>query len=261
MQFFRLLATSIALMLLSQPADSRPLELRDYLNWEQASNPQVSPDGRRVLYTRTRVDKLADRMDSEIWQMDADGSRNRYLLKGSGARWSPSGDRIAFVAEADGKAQLHVRWMDDEGSVTQITWDTVTPTDFRWSPDGEWIAFRAEVPMKPAIEISLPERPPGAEWTEDPPVIDKLHYRVDQVGLKTGYKHLFVVPASGGTPRQLTAGNWDVGRHFFGIDAEGASSMSWTRDGTGIVFSAVMDEDDETGGYASSFHAVDVATG
>ena len=250
-----------ALLVLGASVQADNLSLSHYLDWETAGNPQISPDGDRILYSRTRVNKLTDGFDNEVWQMDADGSRQRFLLKGGAAAWSPSGDRVAYVAPADGKAQLFVRWMDNEGATSQITWDTVAPKDFRWSPDGRWIAFRAEVPMKPAISIKLPDRPPGAEWTGDPPVIDKLHYRVDRVGMKTGYNHLFVVPADGGTPRQLTEGNWDVGRHFFGIDAEGNGSMSWTADSSSLVFSAVMDEDDESGGYNSGVHRVDVNTG
>lgn len=252
----------IAASLLSvASAGAESLGLSHYLDWETAGNPQVSPDGERILFSRTRVNKMTDGFDSEVWQMDADGGRQRLLVEGSAAAWSPSGDRVAFIAPADGKAQLFVRWMDDEGVVSQITWDTVEPKDFRWSPDGSRIAFRAEVPMEPAMSIELPARPPGAEWTEDPPVIDKLHYRVDGVGLKTGYNHLFVVPASGGTPRQLTEGNWDVGRHFFGIDAEGNGSMSWTADSGSLVFSAAMDEDDESGGYNAGIHRVDVDSG
>jgi len=251
----------VTIVLFFVPVQAEQLSLKHYLDWEQAGNPQVSPDGKRILFSRTRVNKVTDGFDSEVWQMDADGSRQRFLLNGGAATWSPSGDRVAYIAPANGKAQLFVRWMDAEGAVSQITWDTVEPKDFKWSPDGKWIAFRAEVPMKPAMSIELPPRPPGAKWTEDPPVIDKLHYRTDRIGMKTGYNHLFVVPASGGTPRQLTEGNWDVGRHFFGMDAEGNGSMSWTADSGALVFSAVMDEDDESGGYNSGIHKVNVANG
>jgi dipeptidyl aminopeptidase/acylaminoacyl peptidase len=250
----------VAITLFSFSAEAESLSLSHYLDWENAGNPQVSPDGKRILFSRSRVNKMTDGFDSEVWQMEADGNRQRFLLKGSAAAWSPSGDRVAYIAPANGKAQLFVRWMDDEGAVSQITWDTVEPKDFRWSPDGQWIAFRAEVPMKPAMSIKLPDRPPGAEWTEDPPVIDKLHYRVDRVGLKTGYNHLFVVPSTGGTPRQLTEGKWDVGRHFFGIDVNRSDSMSWTADSSALVFSAVMDESDESGGYYSGIHKVDVSS-
>ena len=85
-----LLAVASAALLASITAEGRPLALADYLNWEQVANPQVSPDGERILYTRSRVNKVKDTLDNEIWQMDADGERNRFLLKGAGASWSPS---------------------------------------------------------------------------------------------------------------------------------------------------------------------------
>ena len=95
--------------------------------------------------------------------MDADGRRNRFLLKGGHARWSPDGTRIAYIGAADDKAQLFVRWMDAEGAVTQITHDQMAPNFFVWSPDGQSIAFRAQVPMKPGFSITLPARPSGAK--------------------------------------------------------------------------------------------------
>ena len=239
---------------------ARNLELADYLNWEQVADPQLSPDGRRIIYTRQRVNKVADRMDSEVWQMTASGERGRFLLKGGFARWSPSGDRIAFIGAGDGRPQIFVRWMDDEGAVTQITHDVMQPNQIAWSPDGKWIAFRAQVPMTPGFTIALPPRPPGATWTADPPVFERVHYRVDRVGLKTGFDHLFVVPASGGTPRQLTEGNWDVGRRFSGLDVEPLGAFSWSQDSKSLVFSGEMDPENETNGWSSGIHRVDVAT-
>jgi len=240
---------------------ARNMELDDYLDWEQVSDPQLSPDGERILYTRVRVDKVNDTMASEVWQMTAAGERGRFLLRGGSARWSPSGDRVAYIGVADGKPQLFVRWMDAEGSVTQITHAVHAPNQFVWSPDGEWIAFRAQVPMKPVFPITLPARPPGAKWTQDPPVFDRLHYRADRVGLKTGHDHLFVVPASGGTPRQLTEGNWDVGRRFSGIDMGMFGAFQWSADGKSLVFSGEMGLERETDAWMGKILRVEVASG
>ena len=105
----------------AQDADNR-LTLDLYLEYESVSDPRLSPDGQQVIYSRQWIDKVNDRRESSLWIMDADGSRNRFLVEGSGARWSPSGDRIAFVAEGEPKgSQVFVRWMDAEGAPTQIT--------------------------------------------------------------------------------------------------------------------------------------------
>lgn len=250
-----------ALLFMAGTAEARTLQLDDYLDWEEVADAQVSPDGERILYTRIRVDKFKDRRDSEVWQMDADGSRNRFLVKGGMPRWSPDGRRIAYIGEADGKAQLFVRWMDAEGAVSQVTHDQYAPNQFAWSPDGNWIAFRAQVKAGPSFAIELPARPEGAEWTADPPVFDRLHYRADRVGLKTGYNHLFVVPASGGAPRQLTEGEWDVGRRFSGLDVEGYGAFEWTPDGQYLLFAGDVGSTDEVVAFSSGLHRVAVASG
>jgi dipeptidyl aminopeptidase/acylaminoacyl peptidase len=242
----------------SDNSDARKLELTDYLNYETVADPQLSPDGDRIVYVRRRVNKFTDTTDNEIWQMDSDGRRNRFLLKGGHVRWSPDGTRIAYIGAAEGKAQLFVRWMDAEGAVTQITHDQMSPGDFAWSPDGRSIAFRAQVPMKPGFSITLPPRPPGAKWTEDPPVFERLHYRMDRAGLKTGFDHLFVVPSEGGTPRQLTSGEWDVGRRFSGLLFDGP--FHWSPDGRTLLFSAETDPAAEVKSANSAIRSVDVAS-
>ena len=59
-----------------------------YLDLQSASAPQISPDGSQILYTRTMIDKQADKYQSAIWIVNADGSHHRFLAKGGGAVWS-----------------------------------------------------------------------------------------------------------------------------------------------------------------------------
>ena len=179
-----------------------------YLDFEQVSDPQVSPDGSQIIYTRRFVDKLADRWESALWLVNADGSKNRFLLKGSNARWSPDGTRIAYTAdgEPDG-TQIFVRWMDAEGATSQVTRVGDPIGDVAWSPDGKSIGFSMFVPSKSELKIDMPAAPRGAKWTETPKYVDRLHYRFDRRGFLTpGFRHLFVVSADGGTPRQITKG-------------------------------------------------------
>src|SRR5687768_17688517 len=98
------------------------LTLDTFLEMETVSDPQLSPDGSQIIYTRGWVDKMNDRRESALWIMNADGSKNRFLSKGSNARWSPTGDRIAYTAPGEPRgSQVFVRWMDAEGATSQIT--------------------------------------------------------------------------------------------------------------------------------------------
>ncbi len=242
-------------------AAARPLRSGDWLDWERAAEAQIAPDGHAIIYARRHVDKLKDRWRSELWMIDADGGHHRYLADGGGVRWSPTGDRIAYVGAADGKAAIHVRYMDAEGATSRIATGLDHPTRLAWSPDGRWIAFRARVAMKPHWTIDLPPRPAGAEWTADATVIDRWQYRLDRVGMKEWYDHIFLVPADGGTPRQLTRGEWDVGARVVGaIDIGGP--LQWTPDGRHILFDGLVVEDGtEPEPFVSHLYAVDVADG
>src|SRR5256885_13892996 len=121
-----------------ETASDTLLTVDHYLDWEQVGDPQLSPDGGQIIYTRTWVNRLADKWESALWIMSADGSKNRFLTKGSSARWSPDGSRIAYFNDGEPKGtQVFVRWMDAEGATSQITRVTESPSDLRWSPDGK----------------------------------------------------------------------------------------------------------------------------
>ena len=238
------------------------LSVKHFMDMEQVASPQISPDGSQILYARSHVNKLKDRWDSELWILNADGSRHRFLAKGSAPRWSPDGTRIAYLAEGDPKGtQIFVRWMDAEGATSQVTRVEETPTTFRWSPDERLLAFVMLVPDTEKWEVGMPAEPEDAEWTKPPRMVTKTHYRQDRRGfMKEGFTHLFVVPSDGGTPRQLTEGAWNVGTRFSGLQF--GAGIDWTPDGAEIVFDGLMDEEPENDGYAQSYlHAVDARTG
>jgi dipeptidyl aminopeptidase/acylaminoacyl peptidase len=244
------LAPSSPLLAQGAPPKDR-LTIADYFNWEDVANPALSPDGRQVLYTRTWIDQLNDRRESSVWIMNADGTKNRFLVKGSDARWSPDGTRIAYVAPGEpGGAQLWVRYMDAEGATTQITRLTESPSEVEWSPDGKSIAFGMLVRLSDEWRIAMPAAPRGAKWVEPPRVVTKVRYRADRQGfLENGLRQLFTVPADGGTPRQITSGEWP------------ANGNSWTPDGKALLFTSNRVADAEYTWRQSDIYKVDVASG
>ncbi len=239
------------------------LTVGHYLDMERVSDPQVSPDGRQVVYTRSWVDKMDDRFRSAIWIMDADGGRNRFLLEGSNPRWSPDGSRLAFVAPGGNGGpegpQIHVRWMDAEGATSQVTRETEAPSNFKWSPDGKHIYFQRFVPQSEPWPIDLPAAPEGAEWTAAPRIVDRIHYRFDRIGfLEEGFTHLFRVPSDGGTAQQLTSGRWNTGATF--VSGVGSVGYDLAPDGGTLVFDGLM-EDADNRYRESHVYAMDLATG
>ncbi|HEX5734263.1 MAG TPA: S9 family peptidase [Blastocatellia bacterium] len=210
------------------------LTLDLFLDWEYVASPMISPDGNQIVYTRRWTDKVNDRYESEVWIMNADGSKNRFLVKGSSPEWSPDGKRIAYIAQGQpAGAQIFVKWMDT-GEETQLTRLERGPSSLQWSPDGKRISFNMSVPARADVMIKMPQRPAGAKWIDPPRVVSRLDYRADGAGFRPeGFSHIFVIPDGGGTPRQLTDGDYNHG------------NAEWTPNSQSIIFSAVRKPDAE----------------
>ena len=252
----RKLAWLFGLLLLAataaaQAGKSDRLTLDLLLDWEYVAGPQISPDGSQIIYTRRWTDKVNDRFESELWIMNADGSRNRFLTKGGNAVWSPDGKRVAYIAAGQPSgAQIFTRWLDT-GDTSQLTHLERGAANLEWSPDGKQIAFNMTVSGKSsALKIQLPPRPDGAKWTDAPKVIDRLNYRSDGAGYNPeGFSHVFAIPDTGGTPRQLTDGDYNH------------AAPVWTPDGQTIIFSATRKPDAEYLRGGSEIYALNLKTG
>lgn len=231
-----------------------------YFDIERVSSPQISPDGNHIVFSRSHVDPMKDAWVGMLWEMEADGSRQRQLVKGSDAQWSPDGTRIAYLAEVDAKAQLWVRYMDAEGAVIQVTRGERSPVTFRWSPDGKSLAFTMPVPDSATWNVALPHAPAGAQWTPPPRVVNRLQYRADRVGFLTDdWLQLFVVAAEAGVPRQVTHGAFNIGARGTGIP--GPPALEWLPDSKTIIADGNDALDADLQYQLSNIYAIDVASG
>ena len=233
------------------PPANRRITVADHLDWEDVGDPQLSPDGKQIAFTRRSVDKVNDKWDTAIWVMNADGSRQHTLVAGSAPRWSPDGTRLLYIAAGQPSGmQLWVRYMDGDAGTTQLTRLNEAPTEPEWSPNGQQIAFRMNVPTRETWNITLPAAPKGAKWTETPRIVQRLNYRSDRVGFTDdGYQHLFVMSADGGQARQVTNGNWNH------------SAARWTPDSKALLFSSLRTPDSEGAWRESEIYRADVSTG
>jgi len=235
--------------------NDRVLQELDIFELEYALDPQMSPDGSQIVYVRQSMDIMSDQAVQNLWIVDANGRNHRPVLSGtssfSSPRWSPSGDRLLYVSGAgDRGAELHVRWMDT-GQTALLTNLPNNPSSITWSPDGNTIAFEMFVDSAGLELATPPSKPEGAEWAAPVIIIDQLPYRADGAGyLDTGYSHVFVIPADGGTPRRLTDGDYNHN-----------GPLSWSPDGANIVFAANRVDNPIDDPLEAELWSVDVESG
>ena len=146
------------------PQSVRRFRQLDIFELEFASDPQISPNGERVVYVRNSFDIMTDKSQTRLWVVNADGKEHRPITNfdqlGSSPRWSPDGNRIAFVSSDGSKGQIFCRWMDT-GETAKLTSLLESPSGLKWSPDGKKIAFSSFVPKKLSIDVKLPSKPQG----------------------------------------------------------------------------------------------------
>lgn len=239
--FLTLFLFNLSFLVAGEDNVLKPINIFDI---ESVSDPQISPDGSKVLYVRSGSDIMNDKRYSNIWIINFDGSNNRPLTSGQNSnrqpRWSPDGNQIIYVSNASGSGQIHKRWMDT-GETTRLTNVQTGPHGISWSNDSKYIAFFGTVPHGAEFKVDLPSPPKGAEWASPAKVIDRLVYRFDGVGYLEGYKHLFVVLSEGGTERQLTEGKFNFAPYRGG-------QTVWSTNSKYIYVSTNLEDDWEAQG-------------
>lgn len=140
------------------------LDDETFMEMESVGNPSISPDGKHIIFSRTRADKMNDRSVSNLWITDFEGKRIRELTPGnwrdSSPVWSPDGSKIAFLSDRDGTSQVHVLWLDTR-EVAQLTHVQNTASELAWSPDGGRLAFTAFIDVLGLTDRKGPDRGAG----------------------------------------------------------------------------------------------------
>ena len=117
--------------------------------------------------------------------------------------------KLAFISNNTGSQQIHVRWIDD-GETAVVSQLQESPSNLSWSPDGKWLAFTMNVKAVPETIAEPRAKPEGANWAEKPITVTTTQYQYDGQGIvEPAYRHVFIIPADGGSARQLTQGNFN----------------------------------------------------
>ena len=254
-RFLLPLLAFLLIPMISVAQSSQSFKSMDVFELEWVANPQISPDGEHIVYSRGQMDKMKDRRVSRLWIIDTDGSNHRKLtnrdISEGSARWSPDGNRIAFTSSSeDDGSEIYVYWMES-GTLSRITQLEESPSGITWSPNGKYLAFNMKVQESNPKLTDSKQPPKGAEWAESPRVTTRLNYESDGSGyIDPGFTHLFTVPAEGGAPRQITSGDY----HYSGDPV-------WSSDGERLIFSANLNDNWEHERRESELYAVDVESG
>jgi dipeptidyl aminopeptidase/acylaminoacyl peptidase len=213
----------------TEQAPARPIQLDDFTKVTTVSDPQISPDGKSIAFVVSHVNLEQDRSDRELLVIDIASGAPRGLThdrKGVGSpRWSPEGDRLAFLAvdttSKDPNLQLFMLPMTG-GDARKLTDAPNGVEQFAWRPNGQDIAY---------VSSDEPENKKEIDKHNDAFEVGDNDYLAR--GPETP-SHLWLVGAEGGKAKRLTSGAWSLAKSA--PPSSPASPINWSPDGKFLLF-------------------------
>jgi dipeptidyl aminopeptidase/acylaminoacyl peptidase len=235
----------------------RPMKIDDLFRFKRVSDPQVSPDGKWVVYVVGTPDLEANKIPSSLWLAASDGKGEpRQLTNAPGKkdrhpRWSPDGKSILFESNRSAETQLWLIGLDG-GEARQLTTISTEAGNALWSREGKQIAFVSavypEFSEKPFKESDAANKKRKEEIEKNPvkaKVFQRLFYRHWDSYVEDKRQHLFVMSldnGKAGEPRDVTPGDRDA--YPTSSTFETGDNYTFSPDGKYLVFTAVPEKDE-----------------
>ena len=262
--FFALLVLALTLPAFSQA--KHPFTFEDMMKLKRVGEPEISPDGKWVIFSVVDVDLAANSKTPHIWIVPTAGGQERAIIAdqdGDRPRWAPDGRRFAFLSTKEGGSQVWVADFDSAaGTVTgtrQLTSIATEAGGELWSPDGKVILFTSDVYPECQFHAEGEAGCNAAMLAEAGKskvkalIFDHLLYRHWNAYMEGKRTHIFLVPATFSSadnvpgehltvfaklPRDLTPGDYDAPVFSLG----GQDNYAFSPDGQEICYASNHDK-------------------
>jgi dipeptidyl aminopeptidase/acylaminoacyl peptidase len=219
-------------------AQTHPFSVHDMLAMDRISEPQVSPDGKSVVFTLRRTDLEANRGRNDLWLVGTDGNGLRRMTtdaaSDTSARWSPDGSSIYFLSSRSGSSQVW-RIPTNGGEPVRVTSLPLDIGSFALSPDGKLIAASVEVFPGKSLDETAKMVEANSKKQSSGRIYDSLLFRHWDTWSEGRRNHLVVVPVSGGDATDIMLSmDADAPSRPFG----GSEEFTFTPDSKSVVFAA-----------------------
>src|SRR4051812_47253394 len=232
-------AAALAASLLASSAGAQPRLLRpdDIFALQDVSDPEVSPEGKWVAYTVTRLDAKEDASDADIYMAPLAGGPALRLTASPKAerspRWSPDGRWLAFLSGREGKKTQVWLMSREGGEAVRLTDYKASVSSLAWSPDSTRLALVVSDVDPDDDDVADGDAAKDRKAKAPKPiVIHRLQFKRDTEGyLREVRSHVNVFDVATKSSVAVTSGPYD--------DADAA----WSPDGKWIAFSSNRSKD------------------